>query len=49
MSETIVFSLPTVNFEGESSTNPLGYRFYNAERMVLGKPLSEHLRFATAY
>ncbi len=40
---------PTVQYEGPESSNPLAYRFYDAERVVLGKPLAEHLRFAVAW
>ncbi|GAA3765426.1 xylose isomerase [Terriglobus aquaticus] len=47
--ETIFSSFPTVAFEGPSSENELAYRWYDAERVVLGKPLKEHLRFAVAY
>jgi xylose isomerase len=39
----------TVPFAGNDSTNPLSYRWYDAGKIVLGKPLSEHLRFAVAY
>ena len=42
-------NLPTVRFEGPGSSNPLAYRFYNPEQVVLGKPLAEHLRFAVAW
>ena len=49
MSETIFSSFPTVRYEGEQSSNPLAYRFYDADKVVLGKPLHEHLRFAVAY
>ena len=49
MSDTLFSAFPTVAFEGESSTNPLAYRFYNPTQVVMGKPLSEHLRFAVAY
>jgi len=49
MSETIFSSFPTVKYEGSASTNELAYRFYDPERVVLGKPLKEHLRFAVAY
>jgi xylose isomerase len=38
-----------VKFEGTESTNPLAYQYYDADKMVLGKPLKEHLRFAVAY
>lgn len=49
MSNTIFSPFPTVKFEGAHSTNPLSYQFYDADRVVLGKPLGEHLRFAVAY
>ncbi|WP_054308189.1 xylose isomerase [Mesorhizobium sp. 1M-11] len=38
-----------VRYEGPDSTNPLGYRFYNKDEVVLGKRLEDHLRFAVAY
>jgi len=38
-----------VKYEGPDSTNPLGYRFYNKDEVVLGKRMEEHLRFAVAY
>lgn len=38
-----------IRFEGPDSTNPLAFRYYDAQRVVLGKPLAEHLRFALAY
>ena len=40
---------PTVRFAGPDSTDPLSYRWYDAERVVLGRPLRDHLRFAVAY
>jgi xylose isomerase len=49
MSETIFSDIPTIAFEGPASDNPLAYRYYDAEKIVLGKPLREHLRFAVAY
>jgi len=36
-------------FEGERSTNPLAFKWYDKDRMVLGKPMQEHLRFAACY
>ncbi len=38
-----------INFEGEDSDNPLSYRFYDKEKIVLGKPMKEHFKFAVAY
>ena len=43
---------PTVGkiaYEGPESYNPLGYRYYDAERVVLGKPMKEWLKFAMAW
>ncbi|MEM9270263.1 MAG: xylose isomerase, partial [Pseudomonadota bacterium] len=41
--------LAPIAYEGPDSTNPLAYRHYNADEIVMGKPLSEHLRFAVAW
>ncbi|WP_417578939.1 xylose isomerase [Pelagibacterium sp.] len=41
--------LNTVQFEGPNSDNPLAFRHYNPEEIVLGKRMDEHLRFAIAY
>ena len=49
MSETVFSSFETVKFEGPSSDTPLAYQYYDADRIVMGKPLKEHLRFAVAY
>lgn len=49
MSETIFSSFPTVRYEGAKSENALAYRWYDKDKVVLGKPLREHLRFAVAY
>ncbi|WP_274630207.1 xylose isomerase [Arvimicrobium flavum] len=38
-----------VRYEGPDSTNPLAYRFYNPDEVVMGKRLEDHLRFAIAY
>ncbi|CAM4143775.1 xylose isomerase [Vibrio agarivorans] len=38
-----------IQFEGTSSTNPLAFRHYDAEQMILGKSMKEHLRFAACY
>jgi len=49
MAGTIFSSFETVKYEGPSSQNALAYRWYDADRVVLGKPLKDHLRFAVAY
>jgi xylose isomerase len=41
--------IPAVPFEGPNSQNPLAYRYYDKNRMVLGKRMEDQLRFAVAY
>lgn len=43
------FPIERVPFEGPDSTNPLAFRFYNPDEMVMGKRLEDQLRFAVAY
>jgi xylose isomerase len=38
-----------IKYEGEQSTNPLAYRHYNPDEIVMGKRMEDHLRFAVAY
>jgi len=38
-----------IPFEGPDSDNPLAFRWYDPERVVLGKRMEDHLRFAVAY
>ena len=38
-----------IRFEGTDSYNPLAYRYYDADRVVLGKPMKEWLKFAMAW
>ncbi|MDE6109275.1 MAG: xylose isomerase, partial [Muribaculaceae bacterium] len=38
-----------IKYEGPSSYNPLAYRYYDAERVVLGKKMKDWLRFAMAW
>lgn len=43
---------PTVKkicYEGPESTNPLAFKYYNAEEIILGKPMKEWCRFAVAW
>jgi xylose isomerase len=41
--------LPKVQYEGAESKNPLSFKFYDPDRMILGKKMSEHLPFAMAW
>ncbi len=38
-----------IKFEGRESDNPLAFKWYDENKVVAGKTLKEHLRFATAY
>ncbi len=38
-----------IKFEGSESYNPLAFRYYDADRLVLGKPMKEWLKFAMAW
>jgi xylose isomerase len=39
----------SIRYEGPDSKNPLAFRWYDAKRIVRGKPMAEHLRFAVAF
>lgn len=38
-----------IMYEGPKSKNPLSFKFYDAERIVLGKTMKNHLPFAMAW
>jgi xylose isomerase len=38
-----------IQFEGPQSKNPLAFKYYDANQVVLGKTMKEYLRFAVAY
>lgn len=38
-----------IKFEGTQTDNPLAFRWYDENRVVAGKKLKDHLRFAGAY
>jgi xylose isomerase len=38
-----------IKFEGRDSDNPLSFKFYNENKVVAGKTMKEHMRFAVAY
>jgi xylose isomerase len=38
-----------IPFEGPGSDNPLAFKAYEADRIVAGKTMEEHLRFAVCY
>lgn len=48
MSE-IFKNIPVIKYEGATSKNDLAFKFYDADKVVLGKKMSEHLPFAMAW
>ncbi len=38
-----------INYEGRESNNPLAFKFYDENRVVAGKSMKDHFRFAVAY
>ncbi len=38
-----------IRYEGPKSKNPLAFKFYDADKVVLGKTMKEHLPFAMAW
>ncbi len=38
-----------IEYEGTESDNPFAYRWYDASKVIAGKTMEEHLRFAVAY
>ncbi len=42
-------SISRIEFEGKQSDNPLAFKAYDPDRIVAGKRMEEHLRFAVCY
>lgn len=42
-------NIGTIKFEGVNSKNPLSFKYYNADKIVAGKKMREHLKFAMSY
>ena len=38
-----------VQFAGPASTDPLAFKWYDRDKLVLGKRMEDHLRFAACY
>lgn len=41
--------IPAIAYEGPDSRNPLAFRWYDKDRVVLGRRMEEQLRFAVCY
>ena len=42
-------NIPAIEFKGAKSRDPYSFKFYDAERVILGKKMKEHLPFAMAW
>jgi xylose isomerase len=42
-------NITAIRYEGPQSKNPLAFKHYDADEMVAGKTLRDHLRFAVVY
>src|ERR1044072_4546778 len=49
MSTGFFGDIQKVKYEGPDSTNPLAFRHYQPDEIVMGKRMEDHLRFAVAY
>ena len=38
-----------IKYEGKDSTNPLAFKYYDPDRVIDGKPMREHLKFALSW
>ena len=48
MSE-IFKGIPTIAYEGPQSKTPLAFKYYDADKIVAGKTMQEHFKFAMAW
>jgi len=44
--QTYFKDIGQIKFEGRDSDNPLAFRWYDASRVVAGKTMAEHFKFA---
>ena len=49
MSTGFFKDIAKIAYEGLDSVNPLAFRHYNRDEIVMGKRMEDHLRFAVAY
>lgn len=49
MTETLFSDFSPIRFEGRDTDNPLAFRWYDADRIVMGKSMADHLRWAVCY
>lgn len=42
-------NIPTITYEGDKSKNPLAFKYYDPDRIIMGKTMKEHLPFSMAW
>ena len=42
-------NIKQIKYEGKQSKDPLSFKYYDAEKIIAGKPMKDHFRFSTAY
>ena len=42
-------TIKTIPFEGAKSKNPYSFRYYDRDRVIAGKTMAQHLRFAMSW
>ncbi|NLN41325.1 MAG: xylose isomerase [Clostridiales bacterium] len=42
-------NIPKIKYEGPSSDNPLAFKFYDPDRVIMGKTMKEHFKFSMAW
>jgi len=47
--EEIFKGIPEIKYEGPASKNPFAFKYYDPDKIVMGKKMSEHLPFAMAW
>ena len=45
----IFTNIDKIQYEGAKSKNPLSFKYYDADRVIMGKKMKEHLPFAMAW
>ena len=49
MSTPFFANVDKITYEGPDTDNPLAFRWYDPDRVVMGKAMAEHLRFGVCY
>ena len=49
MSKTFFPTVNKIKYEGKESKNPFAFKYYDENRIVAGKSMKDHFRFAIAY